>query len=70
MYRQSYQELQPRNGHTLEAGMIARISGCVNQKEVSLEDQEDHGKEVVRELYPEPKPVQYTVIASKVILPP
>jgi site-specific DNA recombinase len=65
MYHQSNQELIPRNGHTLEVGIVARISGCPNQKEVSLEDQEDHGKEVVHDIYPEPKPVRYEVIATK-----
>ncbi len=55
----------PRDGHILIAGIVARISGCANQKEVSLEDQQDHGKEVVRELYSEPKPVEYRIISTK-----
>jgi hypothetical protein len=41
--------VKPRNGHTLVVGIVARISGCAKQKEVSLEDQVDHGKEVVAE---------------------
>jgi len=53
----------PRNGHTLVVGIIARISGCANQKEMSLEDQEDHGKQVVAEEYD--GPVEYRVIATK-----
>jgi len=65
MYRRSNQELVPRNGYILVTGIVARISGCANQKEVSLEDQEDHGKEVVAELYSETKPVEYRVIATK-----
>ena len=65
MYRRSSEELVPRNGHTLMVGIVARISGCANQKEFSLEDQEDHGKEVVRDLYSEPKPVESRVIATK-----
>ena len=49
----------PRNGHTLVVGIVARISGCPNQKELSLEDQVDHGKQVVAELYD--GPVEYRV---------
>ncbi len=41
----------PRNGHTLVVGIVARISGCKNQKELSLDDQSDHGKQVVAEEY-------------------
>lgn len=55
--------LIPRNGHTLVVGIIARISGCKNQKEVSLEDQVDHGKQVVTDDYQ--APVEYRVIATK-----
>ncbi len=51
MTRRSNREFVPRNGHVLEAGIVARISGCQNQKELSLEDQEDHGKEEVAEMY-------------------
>jgi len=40
MTRRSERELVPRNGHTLVVGVVARISGCANQKEVSLQDQE------------------------------
>jgi site-specific DNA recombinase len=65
MYSRSKQELVPRNGQTLVTGIVARISGCANQKEVSLEDQEDHGKEIVAELYPQSKAVEYRVIATK-----
>jgi len=31
-------KLRPRNGHILIVGLGARISGCANQKEQSLED--------------------------------
>ncbi|HEY7427188.1 MAG TPA: recombinase family protein [Gemmataceae bacterium] len=55
--------LVPRNGHTLEVGVVARISGCQNQKELSLEDQEDHARQVVAEHYQEP--VEYRIIATK-----
>ena len=44
-------------------GIVARISGCSKQKEVSLDDQEDHGKEVVAELYE--GPADCRVIATK-----
>lgn len=43
--------------------IIARISGCANQKEMSLDDQVDHAKEVVAELYE--GPVEYRIIATK-----
>lgn len=43
--------LVPRNGHTLVVGIIARISGGQNQREMSLEDQIDHAKAEVSEMY-------------------
>jgi site-specific DNA recombinase len=55
--------MTPRNGHTLVVGIIARISGCPNQKEVSLEDQLDHGREVVAEHYD--GPAEFRPIATK-----
>lgn len=61
--RRTQQDLVPRNGDTPVVGIVARISGCANQKELSLEDQEDHGKEVVAELYD--GPVEYRVVATK-----
>jgi site-specific DNA recombinase len=59
----SSKTLLPRNGHTLVVGIVARISGCQNQKELSLDDQVDHGKETVKELYE--GPVDYRVVATK-----
>jgi site-specific DNA recombinase len=44
MARISDAEIKPRNGHTLVVGITARISGCTNQKELSLEDQIDNAK--------------------------
>jgi len=55
--------LVPRNGHELIVGVVARISGCANQKELSLDDQVDHAKQVVAELYD--GPVAYRVISTK-----
>src|SRR2546430_2417143 len=55
--------LVPRNGHTLIVGIVARISGCANQKELSLDDQIDHAKQVVGELYE--GLIDYRVIATK-----
>jgi site-specific DNA recombinase len=55
--------LFPRNGHTLVAGIAARISGCQNQKELSLDDQVDHGKQIVADIYS--GPVDYRVVATK-----
>lgn len=63
MTRKSDCEIVPRNGHTLVVGIVARISGCAKQKELSLQDQEDHAKEEVAELYG--GPVEYRVIATK-----
>jgi len=54
MSYQNRPEIVPRNGHTLVAGVVARISGCANQKDLSLEDQVDHAKQVVAELYDGP----------------
>ncbi len=53
----------PRNGHTLVVGIVARISGCASQKELSLDDQVDHAKEVIDEMYD--GPVEYRIIATK-----
>lgn len=61
--RASDKDLVPRNGHTLVSGIVARISGCAKQKELSLEDQVDHGKEEVAELYQ--GPTEYEIIATK-----
>jgi site-specific DNA recombinase len=55
--------IRPRNGHTLVVGIVARISGGQNQKELSLDDQVDHAKHVVADLYD--GPVEYRVIATK-----
>ena len=44
-------ELVPRNGYSLVVGIPGRISGCENQKEISLEDQVDHAKSVAYEMY-------------------
>jgi site-specific DNA recombinase len=63
MARVSDRNLSPRNGHTLMSGLGARISGCTNQKEESLEDQTDHNKEVVTDLYT--GPTEYLIIATK-----
>ncbi|MFL5329985.1 MAG: hypothetical protein ACJ8C4_13855 [Gemmataceae bacterium] len=59
----SNNQLKPRNGHTLVVGIGCRISGCQNQKEISNEDQADHGKEVIAEMYT--GPVEYRIIATK-----
>ncbi len=53
---------EPRFGNTLEVLVGCRISGCVDQKEVSLVDQEDHAREVVEERYT--GPAAYKVIAT------
>jgi hypothetical protein len=63
MSRVSARELRPRNGHTLIAGLGARISGCAKQKEISLDDQTDHNREVVTDLYS--GFVEYLIVATK-----
>ena len=55
--------LRPRNGHTLIVAIVARISGGPRQKEVSLEDQVDHGKEEIGALYK--GAAEYEIIATK-----
>lgn len=60
--RGSRDEIVPRGGRTLVVGIVARISGCQNQKELSLDDQVDHAKEVVTDLYG--GPVEYVIIST------
>ncbi len=62
MSKRSDSELKPRNGHTLIVGIVARISGCVNQKELSLDDQQDNAKEKIKAEYD--GVVEYDVIAT------
>ncbi|WP_020476065.1 recombinase family protein [Zavarzinella formosa] len=52
----------PRNGHTLVVGVVARISGRPNQKEVSLDDQEDHARDIVDDMHE--GPAEYRVVAT------
>ncbi len=63
MTRKSDSELKPRNGSCLEGLLVARISGCQRQKEVSLDDQLDNGKQAVGDLFT--GEVKYRVIATK-----
>lgn len=63
MTRKSDLTLVPRNGHQLVVAIVARISGCASQKEMSLEDQVDHAKEEIADLYQ--GPVDYRVTATK-----
>ena len=63
MISYSNSQLVPRNGHTLIAAIVARISGCASQKELSLDDQVDHAKEEIAQLYR--GPIEYRVIATK-----
>jgi hypothetical protein len=62
MYRRS-KPIVPRNGHALSVGIVARISGCQDQKDISLEDQEAHGRQVIEDIYQ--GPVEYRVIATR-----
>ncbi|HVX85686.1 MAG TPA: recombinase family protein [Phycisphaerae bacterium] len=55
--------LKPRVGQLLVLAILARISGCENQKEASLDDQADHGKQEIAHHYS--GPVQTIVIKTK-----
>lgn len=55
--------LVPRNGHTVNALAVCRISGCVNQTELSLDDQFDHLKQEVEELFD--GPIEFHIISTK-----
>jgi len=50
-YAQQRDTIVPRNGKFLVVFVVARISGGPRQKEMSLEDQVDHAKEIVAEMY-------------------
>ena len=63
MFESSEHRIVPRNGHTLVVVIVARISGCASQTDLSLEDQIDHAKEIVADLYD--GPVEYREIATK-----
>lgn len=56
-------QMKPRNGHTLVVVAVARISGCRNQKELSLDDQVDHAKQIIAELYDGPYDLQ--IVSTK-----
>jgi hypothetical protein len=56
-------EVRPRNGHTLVVGIVARISGCAKQKDVSLEDQIQHAQELVATLFD--GKVDYQIVSTK-----
>ena len=43
MFGNTETPLVPWYGHTPVVGIVARISGCTNQKEMSLNDQVDRG---------------------------
>lgn len=58
------QKTEPKNGHTAIVLNPARISGCENQKDESLEDQQEHAEEVAEE-HVEGFEIEYRVIATK-----
>lgn len=62
-YARAGDEIIPRNGCELIVGVVARISGGPRQKELSLDDQLDHAKEVIAEHYE--GPVELRVVATK-----
>ena len=62
MSRRTEPDLSQRKGHTVKTWIIARTRGCPTQKELSLEDQTDHGKEVSVELYD--GPTEFEVVAT------
>lgn len=63
MRRRGTEDLGPRDGRTLMVLAVARISGCQNQKELSLEDQVDHVREEVADLYDGPS--EFEVVATR-----
>ena len=58
------QKTQPMNGHTVVLLNVARISGCENQKDERLEDQQEHAEEVADEVVDD-FPIEYRLIATK-----
>jgi hypothetical protein len=62
MLRRFIKEIRPRNGHTLVVLIVCRISGCAKQKELSLDDQEDNAKELIRGMYQ--GNIEFVVIAT------
>jgi hypothetical protein len=62
-YARDRDTIVPRNGCELVVCVVARISGCPRQKELSLDDQLDHGKEVITEFYE--GPVELRIVATK-----
>ena len=62
-YARECDAITPRNGCELIVCVAARISGCPSQKELSLDDQVDHAKEVIAEYYE--GPVELRVVATK-----
>jgi hypothetical protein len=61
-YANPRDEVKPRNGHELVVAVVARISGCPGQKELSLEDQLDHAKEIIAEFYG--GPVELRIVST------
>lgn len=51
MSRTSGGDFKPRNGHILMVRAVCRISGCQDQKELSLDDQLAYAKEYIAERY-------------------
>lgn len=63
MLRSSEKELKPRNGQALMVGIVCRISGCQNQKELSLDDQQDNAQELVRDMHA--GPTRFRIFSTK-----
>lgn len=60
MYGRNEEGSVPKNGVSWEVGIVARISGCASQKEVSLDDQVDHAKQEIADRFQ--GPANYHVI--------
>jgi site-specific DNA recombinase len=60
--RRKDDRIVPRNRHTLVVGIGARISGCEDQKEASLDDQMDNARQFIAEIYD--GPVEFELIAA------
>lgn len=56
--------LHPRNGSKLVVLVVCRISGCNDQTEVSLDDQQDHARDEIAKLYKDKGPIDFRTIST------
>ncbi len=56
--------MSPRNGRKFVVLIVARISGCASQKDVSLDDQQEHAQQYAVESCGEGE-IEYRIVATK-----